>query len=107
MDETKKCASPETNLVDKLLPSSEEKQSTDKSRNEICQKPSQTPAFQCCIKEYGIRVPKRELRTVGGRGEELQAAMKEELDDSGQEEDEEEAEFSWQRSFQMFGTTIK
>ena len=93
-----------------LAASPEEKPSIEKPPNESCpQKPSQTPAFQCCIKEYGIRVPKRELRAVGGRREELQAAIKKELDDSGWQEnkDEEEPEFSWQRSFQMFGTTIK
>ena len=71
--------------------------------------------------EYGVRVPKREIEPVGGRGNQVQGGMKQEMearegnevgsedqDEKGDEtETETESEMEWQRCFQIFGTTIK
>lgn len=51
-----------------------------------CGEPPRRKAFQCCLKEYGVRSRRRDVREGG---------------DESREED-----LSWERRWRMFGTTI-
>lgn len=71
-------------------------QQTNQSiENERLKQQSETaaraPAFHCCVKEYGI----------------LQRIMDQEDASTCDEEEDREETYTWDRTFRMFGTTIK
>ena len=63
--------------------------------------------FQCCLKEYGVKVRKARLTTAIKASEGTQAEDRGEVDvDVTNAESEEEGDWRWQRRWRMWGCTI-